>query len=308
MEVSESRDTASTTEKTLLGGGSDQGVASATVQHNGKPPPSTKLPSSSRSPTSQRTTLMKHSPAGSPLQIHRRLQMTSESALGPYPPHPHSPRQQYGMSTSSSRGRAHSMGTLPEPLLVPQIPPTSFGNGRAMSLSPYAKKQNVPIVPGLHHGIEPPRHSPLEARKIEEHAIQAERMRTKELEKQEVDMTANELRAVLKKERHRMARMAGDLAKIKNAAVQCQADSEVMEEGRINGLMRRLENMQIEKGRIILELEREEEMVRKSLTKSPSLGKSNIDSVILNLTLTFYSCIITLFILHDPCTSTNDNS
>ena len=82
------------------------------------------------------------------------------------------------------------------------------------------------------------------------------------MEKEEVNLTADELRAVLKKERHRMARFAGDIAKLRNMAVQSQAEAEIHEEGRINGLMRRLETLQIEKGRIIVELEREEEMVK----------------------------------------------
>ena len=254
MEVSESRDTASTTEKTLLVGGVQNGVVESGVAATLKHQDATKLTSPSRSPT-------KTSPGGSPIHIHRRF---PESALGPFL-HPHSPRQQFGKA-SSSRGRSHSMGTLPEPLLVPQSPPSAFGPGRAMSLSPYSKTGNamagrVPVAPLL-NGPDPPHHSAMEARKIVENAIQAERMRTKELEKKEVDMTADELRNVLKQERQRMSRMAGAMAQLKNAAVQCQADSEVMEEGRINGLMRRLENMQIEKGRIILELEREEEMVR----------------------------------------------
>jgi hypothetical protein len=97
--------------------------------------------------------------------------------------------------------------------------------------------------------------------KIMETAVQAERKRAKEMEQEEANLSADEVRVVLKKERHRMARFAADLAKLKNAAVQCQAEAEIHEEGRINGLMRRLEFLQIEKGRIIDELEREEEMV-----------------------------------------------
>ena len=44
--------------------------------------------------------------------------------------------------------------------------------------------------------------------------------------------------------------------------MQSVAQAEVHEEGRINHLMRRLDTLQAEKGRIIVELEREEEMVR----------------------------------------------
>jgi hypothetical protein len=101
-----------------------------------------------------------------------------------------------------------------------------------------------------------------ESKKSEESAIQGERIRARNLEKEEIKMDADQLRAVLKQERHRMSRFAGDLAKLKNTSVIYQAEAEMMEEGRINGLMRRVEALQLEKGRIIVELEQEEEMVR----------------------------------------------
>ena len=55
--------------------------------------------------------------------------------------------------------------------------------------------------------------------------------------------------------------MAGDLAVLKTSAVQLQLEAEVKEEGRINGLWRQMDTLQQEKGRIIVELEQEEEMV-----------------------------------------------
>jgi hypothetical protein len=82
------------------------------------------------------------------------------------------------------------------------------------------------------------------------------------MEPGESTLSANELRVVLKKERQRMFKFAADLARLKIAAVQCQAESEIHEERCINGLVRRLESLQLEKTRIIIELEREEEMVR----------------------------------------------
>ena len=78
-------------------------------------------------------------------------------------------------------------------------------------------------------------------------------------------MTADELRVILKWERARMSKIAADLAALRAAAVQSQAEAEVHEEGRINCLMRRLECLQQEKGRLIVELEQEEEMVRVSM-------------------------------------------
>jgi hypothetical protein len=97
-----------------------------------------------------------------------------------------------------------------------------------------------------------------------EAAVQSERMRAKEKEKEEENMTADELKAALKRERTRMSKISADLAALRSAAGQSQAEAEVHEEGRINSLMRRVECLQQEKGRIIVELEREEEMVRDS--------------------------------------------
>lgn len=102
-----------------------------------------------------------------------------------------------------------------------------------------------------------------ETQRAMDSAMKRERARAKEMELVEETMTADELRAVLKKERSRMAKLSADLAAHKSAAVQSQAEAEVLEEGRINCLVRRLENLQKEKGRIIMELEQEEEMVRR---------------------------------------------
>lgn len=95
-----------------------------------------------------------------------------------------------------------------------------------------------------------------------EAAATAERKRAKQLEVQEADLNADELRAILKRERHRMGRIAADLAGLRATSAQCQQEAEVIEEGRINTLMRRMDDMQREKGRIIIELENEEEKVR----------------------------------------------
>jgi len=113
---------------------------------------------------------------------------------------------------------------------------------------------SAPQVPNL-----PP--EPSETQRAMDAAAASERARAKKLEEEEADMSADELRAVLKRERHRTGRIAADLAALKSASVQSQLEAEVIEEGRINGLMRRLDDVQQEKGRIIVELEREEEMV-----------------------------------------------
>jgi hypothetical protein len=107
--------------------------------------------------------------------------------------------------------------------------------------------------------IVPPELS--DERKAMEAACAAERLRAQQLELEEKNMTADELRAVLKKERHRTGKIQSDFAALRYGTVQQQFQAEVLEEGRINGLMRRMDLLQEEKGRIILELEREEEMV-----------------------------------------------
>ena len=66
----------------------------------------------------------------------------------------------------------------------------------------------------------------------------------------------------LKRERQYSKRLVGELAALKSVAVTSTLEAEINEEGRINCLMRRLDILQKEKGRIIVELEREEEMVR----------------------------------------------
>lgn len=94
-------------------------------------------------------------------------------------------------------------------------------------------------------------------------AMAAERARIKELEKKEseADLTVEDLKLILKRERSRSSKLVGELAAMKSMSVASQAEAEIGEEGRINGLMRRLDCLQKEKGRIIVELEREEEMV-----------------------------------------------
>jgi Uncharacterized conserved protein H4 (DUF2046) len=144
----------------------------------------------------------------------------------------------------------------------------------------------LPPVPPLNGRIDPATlaarvlHRPsigTEGKKSEEAAIQAERIRARNLEKEEIKMDADQLRAVLKQERHRMSRFAGDLAKLKNTSVVHQAEAEMMEEGRINGLMRRVEALQLEKGRIIVELEQEEEMVRLRQKQNGGLKPFTLD-------------------------------
>lgn len=199
-------------------------------------------------------------------RIHRPL--STYTSLG-------SPIRPFG----SHRLRSVSLGNAPACLQSRSVPsspapqqrpynPVYFGAG-----IPSASALLLPQAPPFHLGMDgsvnlmssdtadivPPELS--DERKAMEAACAAERLRAQQLEQEEKDMTADELRVVLKKERLRTGKIQSDLAALRYGTVQQQFQAEVLEEGRINGLMRRMDLLQEEKGRIILELEREEEMV-----------------------------------------------
>ncbi|KAL7564830.1 hypothetical protein ACA910_021086 [Epithemia clementina (nom. ined.)] len=173
----------------------------------------------------------------------------------------------------------HQIVGIPNRLRSRSMDHQSIGTGspvpahlpRSVPVSPVTGKPFVPVPPfssGL--GVEvplphPP--EPSERQRAMEAAVASERKRAKELEVEEAHMTADELRTVLKTERRRTAKILADLAAFRLAAVELQLEAEVIEEGRINGLMRRLDYLQQEKGRIIFDLEREEEMLTNSLQK-----------------------------------------
>ena len=94
-----------------------------------------------------------------------------------------------------------------------------------------------------------------------EGAIVKERRRVKELEMLEEGMSAEQLRRRLRSERRRVATLAAELAKQKMMMVHSELQAEMVEEGRINSLIRRLEEVDFQKGQKIHELEQEEEMV-----------------------------------------------
>jgi hypothetical protein len=140
-------------------------------------------------------------------------------------------------------------------LLIPQPSPSSNKDDDGMDTTSDAAD------------VIPPELS--DQRKAMEAACAAERVRAKQREMEEQNMTADELRMVLKKERLRTGKIKSDLVALRYGAVQNQLQAEVLEEGRINGLMRRMDLLQEEKGRILLELEREEEMVCKLFVDIP---------------------------------------
>ena len=157
--------------------------------------------------------------------------------------------------------------------VVTRHPGGSYSSPRAhhrsllmgMPVSPYRSVPASPIggaarlaMPFAEPGGPP---EPSQQRKAMEAAILAERTRAAQCEKEEEHMTAEELKVVLKKERRRTAKIAADLAAFKCSTVQQQLESEMLEEGRVNELMRRVDHLQHEKEKIIVALEREEEMV-----------------------------------------------
>lgn len=185
-------------------------------------------------------------------------------------------RSSFGMSPSSfrilkerslknltkpgvSRERSASWSHYSAPLLSTSgiMPPMSPFRNHCSTLS---AETCSPFIPNL----GPPTISTSKA--AMDAAMTLERKRMKEKELEEKNMSAEELTSVLRRERIRMSRMAADLAVLKSNAVQSQAEAEVNEEGRINCLLAHLDGLQQEKGRIIVELEREEEMVRNIAT------------------------------------------
>jgi len=204
-----------------------------------------------------------------PLSPASRRPLTTHTALGsPLPP-----------NAGSTRLRSSSLGSVPFPFGAGGLAPTSpyyGGSARSVPVSPVA------AVAGYNGGAQqhqmlafpstampmpslPP--EPSEVQKVMEAAATSERVRARKLEEEERDLSADELRQVLKRERHRTGRIAADLAASKAAAVRSQFEAEVIEEGRVNALLGRLDTVQREKGRIIVELEREEEMLTNTLQK-----------------------------------------
>jgi hypothetical protein len=190
---------------------------------------------------------------------HQRLQ----PPLSPH--HPRSTAMGVPSPIHNTRLRSYSVGNYPYPMGI--LSPATVTTMRSLPASPLGAPFQ-PTVGNTEGGLDipflpsqqvPPEHSV--THKAMEAAATKERARTKQLEEEEKDLDVDELRKVLKRERVRMCRIASDLAAMKSTAVQSQLEAEVIEEARVNCLMRRLETVQQEKGRIIVELEQEEEMV-----------------------------------------------
>lgn len=134
------------------------------------------------------------------------------------------------------------------------IPNFAVDHGKMLMPPPSPPGSFRPLSPRLSGGVD--------TQKIAEQMAQQERQRMKEMEQEELKMTADELRFILKQERRRMLEFAVDLAKLRSTAAHAQAESEMHEERAINGLMRKLDTLKGEKSRLMMELEREEDLVR----------------------------------------------
>lgn len=135
----------------------------------------------------------------------------------------------------------------------------------------FMEEENHLTMPDVPFLVPPPEHTA--QHKAMEAASAKERQRIKLVEPEEATMSADELRFVLKRERQRTVGIVAELASIKSMAVTNQLEAEVLEEGRVNHLMRRLDTLKAEKERIIIELEREEEMVRSVMRKQQELDQ-----------------------------------
>jgi hypothetical protein len=172
------------------------------------------------------------------------------------------------------------------PFLVPQCPLSA-----PPSLAFHHHAKILPAFPTVNLGHpHPPRISVIQ--KAMEGAIVKERRREKELETQEESMTAEELRVRLRAERHRMAKLAAELAKHKMITVHSELEAEMVEEGRVNGLIRRLEEIQIEKGQMFHEPEGDEAMVGPPLeqVRQRNNKDNGVCRLIVLLTFFFSTC------------------
>ncbi len=175
--------------------------------------------------------------------IPTRLQISPSPPFRPslgisinYNPHPSVP-----VVPNLSIGSAHNIPVPGSPVLTP-LASSDIGQDSSIfaNSSPYLRATKSAV----------------------DNAIANERDRIASLEEQEAGYTTIEqFKIALKKERQHSRHLVTELAGLKSIAVASTLEAEVNEEGRINCLMRRLDGLQKEKGRIIVELEREEEMV-----------------------------------------------
>jgi len=201
-------------------------------------------------------------------------QLSLTTSQPPPPPPPSSPALTPAMRASPSSLRS-LLGKAPlreKSQSTGQLSPSLSSTTRSARFSPHnlgtattLPLGGVPFTPCLHTTNQATSSSA--AKFAVENIMQEERLRRTCMEKSEADMDADMLRSVLREERIRMSRFAAELARLKSLAATSQLESEVVEEGRINSLMRRVEGLQLEKGQIVLEIEREEEKLTNGLER-----------------------------------------
>lgn len=226
-----------------------------------------------------------------PFQQQQQQQHRSSSAVVIPPPSPYSPggrlfttvtnnSNNYSCNSSHLRPSVVASSGSGTPLLyhsprmVHHQPPSIIAASprpRSQSFHSHSHTMSMPPPPvsPMTTISLPDLAPPTPTKRAVDHALAQERSRIKELERMELKetITMDEMRMALKKERAHSLRLTRELAALRSSQVQSQAEAEICEEGRINSLMRRLDDLQHEKGRIIVELEREEEMLTNSLQK-----------------------------------------
>jgi Uncharacterized conserved protein H4 (DUF2046). len=204
------------------------------------------------------------------------LSPTPSTASGRRPSHSHLaiPPLLSGSSPISSANRIHHLGGPPtttpagaaamsyyssysSPPLSPHIPPpATAGMTAATDILTGITPSSLSSTSSSFSSLTKAQQSAVDT------ALANEKRRIQNLETHEKDYTTlEEYKTALKRERQHSKHLAMELACLKCVAVTSTLEAEIHEEGRINCLMRRLDGLQKEKGRIILELEREEEMV-----------------------------------------------
>lgn len=211
--------------------------------------PSTPTPSIASSTNSYNRNGPYHQPSASPSPLTgRRPSLSIPPLLSGSSPTPLTASSRTHLRLSSPNPYSYSSSSSPP--LSPRIPPPP-------SLSTNTNNTTATSSPSSSSFYEKAQQSAMDA------ALAHEKQRIQNLELQEREYTTlDEFRAALKRERQHSKHLAMELASLKCVAVTSTLEAEIHEEGRINCLMRRLDGLQKEKGRIILELEREEEMVR----------------------------------------------
>jgi len=164
------------------------------------------------------------------------------SPRSPHQPSPRWPKKPSSISSpvSSSFRNIHAFIPLPEQ----RQRSMSMGHDPALSM------------PSLNFGIGS--YSPRVSRHIPSSVDEGKERKMREIkEEEEKNFDADSLRALLRQERLRSAKLAHDLNSLREALVSQQNESEAEEERLVNGMMKRLDCLKKEKEQVVFKLERE---------------------------------------------------